>query len=422
MVAAAASQPYETCPDIVSVQMEFPLCGDNILQVERQAAADLILSGAMLSMSEECAKFEQEFRTYLGVPAAQFVSSGTSANMLAVMASMHPARVPRLAHGDRVAIPALCWSTSVTPFLLMGVEPVFIDVDPTTLQMDIGALRRALTADARIRCLMLVHVLGGCCDMREVTVLTREFGLICIEDTCEGMGCSWDNQKLGTFGDFGTFSTFYSHHITSIEGGFVIARDSVDTERLVTMRAHGWTRHLPCERRKELEAASDDIDGRFLFVDAGLNFRPTEISAVIGRMQLRRLDALNDARVDNIRRLRAALDGTAVTIPMTESRQQPLLAIPLSVRGAARAFSRELERRSVETRPVISGNFMRQPVLRTWATTGTSYDPLLAPGAEDVHWHALYIGLPTQRWTDEQIADLAGRITQAQASAAVSAT
>ena len=390
-------------------QLHHPLTVSTLGPEERCAAAALLLSDRQLSMGAECAAFEAEFAAYMGggggvAGSALFVNSGSSANMLAVMAALTGPRALRRGI-DKVAVPALCWSTTVSPFLLVGIEPVFIDVDPATLQIDLRDLDSKLAADPSIRCLMLVHVLGGCADMHAILRTVAVHGLVLIEDACEAMGNSFDGRRLGTFGDFGTFSTFFSHHMTSIEGGFLLCKSAADAETACAMRAHGWTRHLSAAAADAAAAAHPDIDRRFLFIEAGLNFRPTEVNAVIGRIQLRKLDAMNAVRRQNLAALRTALSarGFAGYIPAWDP-AIALLAIPIMFRSvtAARA-SAALEQRGVQTRPVISGNFTRQPVLRKWLPcSAAAIEPAAFPGAEAVHTQGLYIGLHS-----ELIADVA---------------
>jgi CDP-6-deoxy-D-xylo-4-hexulose-3-dehydrase len=161
----------------MSVTTGFPLCDNKLGWEERGRAAELLLSGRQLSMGPETALLEAEFAAYMACPRALFVNSGSSANQLAVVAAIHPLRKTRLLHGDKVLVPALCWSTTVSPLVFQGLVPVFVDVCPRTLQMD-----------TRHAAKLLVHVMGGCPDMDEVLALVDAYNLVFIEDACEAMG------------------------------------------------------------------------------------------------------------------------------------------------------------------------------------------------------------------------------------------
>lgn len=393
----------------------FPLCDNKLAWEERGRAAELLLSGKQLSMGPECFALEHEFAAAVGASSALFVNSGSSANMLAVVAACHPSRPKRLARGDKMLVPALCWSTTVAPLVFMGLQPVLVDVSPQTLQMDVDHARALVQSDPGIRGLMLVHVMGGCPDMNAIMQLVTDHDLVFIEDACEAMGNSFSGKALGTWADFGTFSTFYSHHMTSVEGGFLVVRDDHDARRCVMLREHGWIRRLPASEQARHVAAEPSVDPRFLFADLGFNFRPTDITAVIGRVQLRKLPQFNAARKSNFLQMKKALASVDdVRLPtMVWGADVAYLALVLLYDGDGdfTVFKNVLEHAGVETRPVISGNFARQPCLHLWGVPqpeATAY-----PGAEAVHWKALYVGLHGRVWTDEECATLASIVKAA---------
>ncbi len=397
---------------------QFPLCDNKLGWEERGRAAELLLSGRQLSMGPETALLELEFAAYMSAPHSLFVNSGSSANQLAVVAACHPLRTNRLLRGDKVLVPALCWSTTVSPLVLQGLVPVFVDVCPSTLQMCVEHAAELVAADPAIRGLMLVHVMGGCPDMDEVLGLVSSHGLVFIEDACEAMGNTFKGRKLGTFGDFGAFSSFYSHHMTSVEGGFLLTRTDDDHKRCVMLREHGWIRRLAPDVQQAYADENPSLDRRFLFADMGYNFRPTDITAVVGRVQLQKLDGFNANRRHNFVRMRARLaDSPGVALPtVVDGAEVAFLALVIIVKeGALEVFKERLEALGVETRPVISGNFVRQPCLTTWGVPLQDLEQFV--GAEIVHWHALYIGLHGQAWSDAECDGLASSIRVAASAA-----
>lgn len=399
----------------------FPLCDNKLGWEERGRAAELLLSGRQLSMGPETALLEAEFAAYMSCTQALFVNSGSSANQLAVVAACHPLRRVRLSRGDRVLVPALCWSTTVSPLVLQGLVPVFVDVSPSTLQMDLGHAAGLLEGDDRIRGLMLVHVMGGCPDMEQVMGLVHKHGLVFIEDACEAMGNTFHGKRLGTFGDFGTFSTFYSHHMTSVEGGFLVVRDPEDATRCVMLREHGWVRRLPRDQQATHADRHPTLDRRYLFADMGYNFRPTDITAVVGRVQLPKLDGFNACRRSNFERMQCRLAGAVAGIELpgvVPGAEVAFLALVLTVtdpRVLIDTFKQALEDQGVETRPVISGNFVRQPCLATWGVPHQAPETL--PGAELVHHRSVYVGLHGQHWSSAKCDALCAAIQHAMDTA-----
>lgn len=373
----------------------FPLTSSSANADEVIAATETLLSGRW-TMGERVAEFEAEFAKTVGAPHAVMVNSGSSANLLALAVAANPQRRQHLNAGDEVLVPAICWSTSVWPILQLGLVPVFVDVDPRTLNLDLADLRRKCTA--RSRALMLVHTLGNSAPMMELLEFVKQHKLILIEDTCEALGSSAGNQALGTFGDFGTYSFYYSHHITTGEGGMVVCRNREDYDLLQCLRAHGWSR--PLSNRSELERAHPQVDPRWLFVNVGYNFRPMEIQAAIGLCQLRRLKQMNDTRRHNRERLQSALQRhprwqNQFEFPMAAAGTEPAwfgFACLLSAALAAhlQPFLAYLTVNGVEHRPIISGNFTRQPALRLF---GIECDPTSFPGAETVNARGFFVGL-----------------------------
>jgi len=393
----------------------FPLIEQNFEADEILAMAEVLLSG-QLTMAQNVRVFEKKFAEYVDSPHAVMVNSGSSANLLALAVACNPMRKNRLKVGDEVLIPAVCWSTSVWPLVQMGLKPVFVDVDPTTLNIDFADMKRKATA--RTKGFLAVHILGNCGPMDEALALAREREWIVIEDTCESLGSQWKGKTLGTLGEMGTYSFYFSHHMTTGEGGMVVARSQEDYDLLKCLRAHGWTREL--SNKSEIEVKYPHVDPRFLFVNVGYNLRPMEIQAALGIKQLDKLPAMNKNRVQNwlnlIDALKShakwrgqfefsrALDGAAPVwfgfpVELAESVELPL-----------RTYLERLSARGVENRPVVSGNFARQPGLALFDFS-TDYQALA--GAERVHQRGFFIGLHAEELPAHKVADLAERLLAA---------
>lgn len=387
-------------------RLHFPLV-DSSYDNEEILGCISTLLGGQLTMGPQVRAFEHAFAKYLGVPHAVMVNSGSSANLLAFSALTNPVRGSHLSRGDYVAVPAVCWSTSVWPIIQTGLIPVLIDVDPDTLNLSIASLRKALKKHP-IRAVMMVHVLGNSTDMRELLALSEEHSFILVEDTCESLGSTHNRAHLGTLGSFGTFSFYFSHHMTTIEGGMIVTRTREDDDLLRCLRAHGWSREQ--SNRTAVEAANSDIDPRFLFINVGYNLRPMEIQAAFGLAQIRRLDDMNRHRRDNTNRIRAAfrqhpLWNNQIRFPMPPPGLDPCwfgfpFIVDPSVNVEHRRFTKALLDQGVDTRPIVSGNMALQPALKLF-----NVDCSLGPfdGAQLIHERGLFIGCHAKPLDDHRI-------------------
>lgn len=390
----------------------FPLIEQNFEAGEILAMTEVLLSG-QLTMAQNVRAFEKKFAEYVGSPYAVMVNSGSSANLLALAVACNPMREKRLKVGDEVLVPAVCWSTSVWPLLQMGLKPVFVDADPTTLNIDVADMKKKATS--RTRGLLAVHILGNCGPMEDVLSFARERDWIVVEDTCESLGSRWQGRMLGSLGDMGTYSFYFSHHMTTGEGGMVVARTQEDYDLLKCLRAHGWSREL--SNKAEIEAKYSHVDPRFLFVNVGYNLRPMEIQAALGLKQLEKLPVMNKNRVQNWLNLIDALKSHPkwqgqFNFPRALDGSEPVwFGFPVeladTVTTPLRTYLEGLSARGVENRPVVSGNFARQPGL---ALFDSEVDWRALTGAERVHQRGFFIGLHAIELAAAQVKDLADRL------------
>jgi CDP-4-dehydro-6-deoxyglucose reductase, E1 len=337
------------------------------------------------------------------------VNSGSSANLLAMAVATNYKRKNKLKQGDKIIVPNICWSTSVCPIIQMGLVPIFIDVDPLTMNMNVDLLEDLITPD--VKGIIAVHILGNCTNMTKLMEIVNKHKLFLMEDTCESLGSTYNGKALSTFGDFGTHSFYYSHHITTIEGGMVVCNNEDDYELLKCLRAHGWTRHL--KNKEELEEMHKEVDSRFLFVNVGYNFRPMETQGAMGSVQLKKLNSKNYARIYN--------HDTIVNKIMNDKRNNDIFNTPISLENAKPAwfgltlilnekykhhlnnFLQYLTENKVENRPVVTGNFARQPIFKFM---DIEVEPSSYEGAEVLHTRGFFIGLSCEILSDERINNL----------------
>ena len=386
-------------------KVEFPLIASSIHEDEILSAVESVLDG-QLTMSTNVREFEKMFAKKVGVPHAIMCNSGSSANLLALAALTNHLRAKHLVAGDEVLIPVVCWSTSLWPIVQMGLIPVFVDVDPVTLNVDLTDLKKRITS--KTRGFLAVHVLGNCCDMTELASICSDHDIFLIEDTCESLGSTFTGKHLGTFGAFGTFSFYFSHHITTGEGGMVVCQTEEDADLIRCLRAHGWTREL--SNRDSIHEANPQVDPRFMFVNVGYNLRPMEISGAVGKCQLARLDSMNKNRKENRERLLTALVSSELwsnqlRFPEALSGANPawfgfVVLLRKDLSGILSEYLKYLTAHGIENRPIISGNFVHQPAIRSLELRT---DPEGYPGAEDLGTNGFFIGIHTYALSEKQL-------------------
>jgi CDP-6-deoxy-D-xylo-4-hexulose-3-dehydrase len=292
------------------------------------------------------------------------VNSGSSANLVALKALRNADKEPKLEQGDEVIVPAATWSTSVAPILDVGAKPVLVDSDHGTFNLDPAAVKEQITSDTKA--VMAVHLLGNPADLNALQEICDDNDLILIEDCAEAHGASLDGQKVGTFGAYGTYSFFFSHHISTIEGGMVVSTDHDRLETAKPIRAHGWIREM--DKSDEIASEYSDFDERFLFIESGLNVRPTDLQGAFGIHQMARIHDFVESRRTNAQRLNDALkshDDVFRFQSVIDGGRHTYFGYPLLLREDTSftrdAFTEYLEQNGIETRPIMGGNLAEHP-------------------------------------------------------------
>ena len=338
-----------------------------------------VLNSKRITMASYTRKFELVFARKLGAKYALMVNSGSSANLLATFAAGNPLKKNHLNRGDEVLIPALCWSTSIWPLVQFGLKPVLVDIDIQTLNINIEDLIKKITK--KTKAIMLINVLGISSDLFKIKKIANKYKLIIIEDNCESLGSRLKNKYLGTFGDYGSYSFYYSHQITSGEGGMITCNKKEDYDILFALRSHGWlggTRHYKRSLKSYNQYAKQNpqLDPRYIFINSGFNLRPTDIQAAIAHNQFNRLDKLKKFRNINRNLLINKITKSKkwnnqfqfISIPKDIDPSWMGLPILLSERfkNKKKKFMTILDKMGIETRPIISGNFANQPAAKLY--------------------------------------------------------
>jgi len=323
---------------------------------------------SLMSMKTTAGKkvetFEKKFSKYVGIKYGTMVNSGSSANLLALSILAHPALKNKISPGDEIITPAVTWATTVYPILNINATPRFVDVKLNDYTIDPVEIENAI--NKKTKAILIVHLLGNPCDMNKITKIAKKYNLWLIEDSCEAHGARYNDKHVGTFGDLATFSFFASHHITTMEGGMVTTKHRELNELATSMRTFGWSREL--KNKKKIENKFKNIDNRFLFVNTGFNFRPTEIQGAFGIHQIDKLEKLVKIRIRNAEYWNKELKKFSeyLILPKETKHRNSYLFYPITVIKNKFFTKKELvdvlEKNGIETRPVMAGNMINQPV------------------------------------------------------------
>ncbi len=368
--------------------LDWPLMRNNIAREDLDAVcAFLQQDDPILTQSKQVRAFEREWSEWLGVRHSVFVNSGSSANLVTMAA------LRELYGGGEVIVPTITWVSDVASVLHCGLVPVFVDIDPRTLGMDNEEVLAKITP--RTRAVFLTHVLGyNALTPRLLAELERR-GIPLIEDVCEAHGATFQGRKLGALGLASNFSFYYAHHLSTIEGGMVCTNNTDLYEAARMLRSHGLVRELDSDSRKrEFWDEHPDLNPEFIFAYPGYNVRGTEINAVIGRSQLKRLDETIAVRTENLKLFLDFLDPDVYQTDFAVEGSSNY-ALTLVLRRPDPVLCRQvmaaLREHGVEFRRGTSGggNQVRQPYLRrvVGPVEWKKY-----PRADHVHFYGFYIG------------------------------
>ena len=368
--------------------LNWPLMKNNITRQDLDAVIEFLKQDdPMLTQSKQVRAFEQEWSEWLGVKYSVFVNSGSSANLLTMCA------IKETYGPGEIIVPTLTWVSDISSVIQSGHKPVFVDIDPRTLGMDIDEVIEKLTPETKA--VFITHVLGYNGLKQRLLDELEARNVPLIEDTCESHGATFQGRKLGTFGLMSNFSYYYAHHMSTIEGGMICTNDASLYETLRMLRSHGMVRESTSQELKNsYYEKHPDLNPDFIFAFPSYNVRSTEINAVIGRSQLKRLDVNNKIRTENLHLFLENLDPNkyqtdfetegscnyAFTLILKEA--DPVLCG--QVMGAMREAKVEFRRGTSG-----GGNQLRQPYLKNLMG-----EPDLSqyPNIDHVHFYGFYIG------------------------------
>jgi len=360
------------------------------------SGAETLLKGR-ITMSGITKKFEDEFAKFLGVRYALMVNSGSSANLLALFALVNPMNKKKIKPNDECILPAICWSTSLWPIVQSGLKPIFIDVDLNTFNLNLDILEKSI--NKKTKAILAVHILGNSPNMNRLMNIVNKKKLVLIEDTCESLGSAYNSKYLGTFGKYGTYSFYVSHQMTAGEGGMIVCNSVEDYKIIHALRAHGWDRGLLKKNSKN-----------FNFVNSGFNLRPLDLTASIGLSQFKRLNMMCKIRSENRNKiinslLRSPLWSEQFTfLNPTENLKPSWFGLPILINKKymknKKKFLAYLNRQGIETRPIISGNFLNQPSIKLY---NLNQNKKKFKNAQEIEDRGFFIGLHTRKLRENNL-------------------
>ena len=347
---------------------------------EYMAGVESLLKG-WLAMGDAGVKFEKRFPPLFGKTHGILTNSGSSSNLL-MMSSLTSKRGYNFPKGTKVLMPIAGFPTTLNPTLQVGFEPVFVDIELDTLNINLEQAERAIANDPYIKVITFAHVLGNPPNMDQVMALVDRYRLVLLEDCCDALGSTYDGRPLGSYGLMASCSFYPAHHMTMGEGGFVAVSDYQQEVILRSFREWGRGCYCVGPDANKLKCGScgkrfnnwiptlpDEIfDHKYVYDEIGYNLKPIELQAAMGLQQLDKLDEIHALRRRNYGLLFAIYEKYEefFHLPRAQDKSDPSwFAFPVTIRAGA-PFKRNdivdyLEENLIQTRPYFAGNIMLQP-------------------------------------------------------------
>lgn len=367
--------------------MRYELASSSWDNKEIEAIQDVIKRNNY-TMGESVEQFEADFAKFTGNKYCVMVNSGSSANLLEIAAMFYKSENP-LKRGDEVIVPAVSWATTYYPLYQYGLKLKFVDVDKYTLNFDIEELKKAITDKTRL--IYAVNLLGNPNDYDAINEIIKDKNIYLLEDNCESLGGIYKGKQLGSIGLMGSYSTFFSHHMATMEGGLVGTNDEEIYHILLSLRSHGWTRHLPFEN-KLCKKTNNAFEESFRFILPGYNVRPVEMMGAIGIEQLKKLPEFLKYRRENAKHFVNLFGNDERFIIQKEIESSSWFGFSFLINDKS-GIKREdvikkLTDANIDTRPIVAGNFARKEVVN-WFDYEIQGN---LPNADYVDKHGFFVG------------------------------
>ena len=370
---------------------------ENILeQKDKNKLVEFINSTDRFTQFEKVKKFEKKWSQWQGITFSTFVNSGSSADLIMMDAIKEYYDIP---DGSEVLVPAVTWTTNITSVIQAKLKPVFVDINLNDLSFNYDLLKKAVTSKTRI--ILITHLIGFPANLTMIKEIAEKKNLIILEDCCESHGAVFDGEKIGNHGVASTFSFYWGHHMTTIEGGMLCTNNEELNDLFILKRSHGLARELSPEKHNYYKEKYPEIDFNFLFLSHGYNFRNTELHAVIGIEQVNHLNEYIKIRNNNHKKYLKIVEKISDKLYILDSLGISSFCLPFifKIKNDKEVLKQKLLEYNIESRPLISGNLLRQPCFKKYG----NYNDFL--NAEIIHNNAFYIG-NNQFVNDERLGKL----------------
>lgn len=351
--------------------------------MDRLKLVKFVLTSDKFTQGKQVEKFEQKWSEWLGCKHSLFVTSGSTANFLLVASVMEKYG---LKPGDKVILPACTWVTNINPIFQLGLQPIFCDVNLKNYSFDINNLKRISEKHSDIKMIFVTHLLGIPADVESYQHIFPN--AIILDDVCESHGCTdWDGDKVGSKSLGATFSFYFGHHMSTIEGGMISTNDSDLYDLIKMKRSHGLAR--VSDNFDSYINKNPEIEKTFLFVTDGYNFRNTELAAVLGLSQLKRLNKFIGIRRDNYFKFLSVVYENKNFHPLQPSLGNSCFCFPFicKTKEIKNKLISLLKKYKIEYRPIVGGNLLKQPYLNYQIDSNIG-----VLNADIIHENGVYIG------------------------------
>lgn len=357
---------------------------ENILEEKDiEELVDFIRTTKRFTQFTKVREFEEVWSRWQGCKYSVFVNSGSSANLV-IINLMKELRGWK--DGDEIIVPPVTWVTNISPIFQCGLRPVFVDVNLEDFSFDYDKIEEKIIS--KTRAIFVTHLIGFPADIPRIKKIIGDRDIEILEDCCESHGAKIGNEKVGNLGVCSSFSFYWGHHMTTIEGGMICTNDEDIYKQAILKRSHGLARELPIEYHAQYAAQYPDIDFSFLFLTDAFNFRNIEFNAVLGISQIKHLDHYIEIRNNNHKKFLDIIRPYKKYLRLPNNIGisafcLPFICVETSMRKNLQTLLREA---GIESRPLVSGNLLRQPFLSSYGKAEEF------PNAETIHTNAFYIG------------------------------
>ena len=368
------------------MKINHPLMHNNFSNSDMNAVRKLIRNkNLILTQSKKVLEFEKKWSKWLGVKYSVFVNSGSSANFITmlILKSLSPKR-------KEIIVPTLTWVSDINSVIMSGFKPVFVDIDPKNLSMNEEQVLKKINKNTLA--VFITHVQGFNGLSERLLKKIKNKKVMLIEDVCESHGATYKGKMCGTLTEGSTFSFYFGHHMTTVEGGFVCTNDDKLYNLMKMKRSHGMAREATHENYKRYQKEYPEVHPMFMFMTDGYNLRNMEINAVLGSSQLKNLTKNNEIRKVNFSRfinMVSKYPNILFSVYKEEGNSSFCFPFICKTPEVKNQLEKYLSDNGVETRPLCSGNLLRQPFL---IKDDKIPSPDRFPIAEALHNNGFFIG------------------------------